>query len=209
MKIVFIHGANATQESFNYIREHMEHQEGHLAFSYNSRDGFYFNLQNMIDELEAITEDVFFVCHSLGGIYALHLYNRFPDKIRGVVTLSTPYRGSSQADYAKYFLPFNMLLRDVGSHCAPITETFDIKINIPWTAVVTTKGDSIWMVEPNDGVVSITSMNYRTDVERIEFPLNHYEIVMCPNVVQLINDRINKANDTTNRQRGRKSKKTN
>ena len=209
MKIVFIHGANATAESFNYIREHMEHQEGHLMFEYNSRDGFYYNLQHMIDELEYITEDVFFVCHSLGGIYALHLYNRFPDKIRGALTLSTPYKGSSQADYAKYFLPFNMLLRDVGSHCAPITESFDVKISIPWCAVVTTKGDSIWMVEPNDGVVSIASMEYRKDMDLVHIPLNHYEIVMCPNVVKLINDRITQAHDNTHRKRSKKSKKTN
>lgn len=198
MKIIFIHGANATPESFNYIAEHLDHSGEHVMLSYNSRDGFYYNLQHMIDVLDGQDSDMFLVCHSLGGIYALHLYNRFPDLIRGVVTLSTPYGGSTQANYAKYLMPFNMLLRDVCSTCAPILEARAVKIQIPWCAVVTTTGDSIWMSEPNDGVVSIASQSCRTDVEHITVALNHYEIMMCPNVVQTINHRISQVNDNTN-----------
>jgi pimeloyl-ACP methyl ester carboxylesterase len=198
MNLVYIHGANATPESFNYIAEHLNHSGEHVMLSYSSRDGFYYNLQRMIDVLDSLDSDMFLICHSLGGIYALHLYNRFPDRIRGAVTLSTPYGGSSQADYAKYLLPFNMLLRDVCSNCAPILEAQEVRLQIPWCAIITTTGDSIWMSEPNDGVVSIASQRRRTDVEQITVELNHYEIMMCPTVVSTINHRIAQVNDNTN-----------
>ena len=59
-----------------------------------------------------------------------------------------------------------------------------------WTQVVTTRGASPWIHEPNDGVVTIESMQYRQDFELVELPLNHYEVVISNAVVELILDRI-------------------
>jgi predicted alpha/beta hydrolase family esterase len=44
-----------------------------LLINYDSRNGFEKNLENM-KELLSAQKDMFFVCHSLGGIYALHLH---------------------------------------------------------------------------------------------------------------------------------------
>ena len=62
-----------------------------------------------------------------------------------------------------------------------------------WTNIVTTRGDSPWIHEPNDGVVTIDSMQARTDFELIELPLNHYEVVLSNQVVEIILDRIQQA----------------
>lgn len=105
MKIVYIHGASATGDSFNYIRANLKHPD-EIVIEYNSGDGFEYNLNKMKLLLNTETE-MFFICHSLGGIYALHLADAFPEQVLGAITLSTPYGGAETADYVKYFLPFS------------------------------------------------------------------------------------------------------
>jgi pimeloyl-ACP methyl ester carboxylesterase len=184
MKIVYIHGANATGDSFNYIRTHITGYE-EAVFEYDSRDGFYHNLEKMQKKMRRL-RDVFFVCHSLGGVYALHLANDFPNKILGAITMSTPYGGAEVADYAKYFLPFSRLLRDIGPNSKPVTTANKIKLQHPWLQIVTTRGSSPWMVEPNDGVVTLRSMRHRTDMAQKDIAANHYEIVINDECVKII-----------------------
>ena len=188
MKIVYIHGASATGESFNYIRDHLNHNDD-IVIEYSSKNGFEENLMQM-KKILIDFDNMFFICHSLGGIYALHLANHFKDQVIGAVTLSTPYGGSTSADYAKYFLPFSRLLRDIGPNSRPMMLTNKLKVIPPWTNVVTVNGESPWMVEPNDGVVTIASMKYRNDMEFFEVRSNHYEVVINLSIVNLIKQKI-------------------
>ena len=190
MKVVYIHGASATGDSFNYIREHLKCKNEHII-EYSSKNGFENNLAEMKRELEG-DDFLFFVSHSLGGIYSLHLANHFTNRTLGGVSISTPYGGCKEADYAKYFLPFSQLLRDVGVNSKPITETRSLKISYPWCNIVTIRGESLWISEPNDGVVTIASMKSRQDIELVELPHNHYEVVICQDVVDVIKARLPK-----------------
>jgi pimeloyl-ACP methyl ester carboxylesterase len=194
MLLVYIHGAGASGESFNYIREHV-HAGDDIVFEYSSKDGFAHNLELMQRQLEDM-EQIFFVAHSLGGVYALHLAARMPTQVLGAVTMATPYGGSKSADYAKYFLPFSRLLRDIGPNSKPIRDANKIKVQHPWLNIVTTRGECPWIVEPNDGVVTIASQRHRKDIEYVELQRNHYEVVVCPHTVKIITDRIT-ANDNT------------
>ena len=118
MNLVYIHGASATGDSFNYIRHHLNHHD-ESVIEYDSQNGFDRNLDDM-KRIVCNIKQIVFVCHSLGGIYALHLADAFPQNVLGAVTLSSPYGGAESADYAKYFLPFNRLLRDIGPTSAPM-----------------------------------------------------------------------------------------
>lgn len=186
--VVYIHGASATAESFNYIRDHIKEKD--IAIEYDSANGF----ENNLKEMELVIQkykDVIFICHSLGGIYALHLSNSFPERIRGAITLSTPYGGAEVADYAKYFLPFSRLMRDIGPGSWPMKTANHIKLQHPWLNVVSTSGKSPWMNVPNDGVVTISSMKKRSaDMDIIEIDVNHYEIVISNKVVDIIKHRM-------------------
>jgi len=184
MHLVYIHGASATGDSFNYIRSHIT-GFAETIVEYNSSNGFDRNLADMKQQLQGVNR-MLFVCHSLGGIYALHLAEEFRHQVVGAVTLSTPYGGAESADYAKYFLPFSRLLRDIGPSSAPITSSNAIKIQHPWLNIVTTRGDSPWIMQPNDGVVTVASMRYRSDMQFEEHYINHYEVVMSPVVVDKI-----------------------
>ena len=160
-----------------------------MVINYDSRNGFENNLKSMEEQLRPM-KDVFFIGHSLGGIYAIHLANTLPKQTLGAVTLSTPYGGAEVADYVKYFLPFSRLMKDIGPASWVMKQANSIKIQHPWTNVITMKGQSPFMVEPNDGVVTIASMKHHADMELIEIDYNHYEVVLSERVVAIIKDRI-------------------
>lgn len=191
MLLVYIHGANATSDSFNYIREHVS---GHkdLVINYDSRNGFQKNLENIQEQLSGY-DRMFFICHSLGGIYALHLANAMPNQVVGAVTLSTPYGGAEVADVAKYFLPYSRLLKDIGPNSWAMRQANKIDVQHPWTNIVTVRGDSPWVLGHNDGVVTINSQRHHAkDMELIEVEYNHYEVVLNEQVVKIIKERIKK-----------------
>jgi len=188
MNLVYIHGANATSESFNYIRTHLG---AGIDINYDSRNGFENNLEDIKKTLHR-QKDIFFIAHSLGGIYSLHLANLIPKQVLGAVTISTPYGGAEVADYAKYFLPFSRLMRDIGPSSWVMRQSDKIKIQHPWTNIVTVKGQSPFMMAPNDGVVSIESQRHHADMELIEVSYNHYEVVQSDQVVDIIKSRVEK-----------------
>ena len=188
MNLVYIHGANATGESFNYIRSKLG---SGLDLNYDSRNGFQNNLEDMLNQL-ADAKDLAFIAHSLGGIYALHIAAAIPHAVKGAVTLSTPYGGAEVADYAQYFLPFSRLMRDIGPSSWVMKQASKIKIQHPWTNIVTIKGQSPFMHEANDGVVTISSQKHHADMELVEVAYNHYEVVLSDEVVSLIKERVKK-----------------
>ena len=186
MKLVYIHGANATSESFNYIRDKLG--QG-IDINYDSRNGFENNLKDMLAQLKDV-KDLAFVAHSLGGVYALHIANTLPNNVSGAVTISTPYGGAEVADYVQYFLPFSRLMRDIGPSSWAMRQADRIKIQHPWTNIVTVKGQSAFMHEPNDGVVTIASQKHHDDMELVEVEYNHYEVVLSDKVIDIIKKRI-------------------
>lgn len=188
MNLVYIHGASATSESFNFIRTKVG--KG-IDVNYDSRNGFENNLKDIQRQLEGV-ENIFFVAHSLGGVYSLHLANTMPKQVLGAVSLSTPYGGAEVAEFAKYFLPFSRLMRDIGPSSWAMKQANKIKIQHPWCNVVTVKGQSPFIMEPNDGVVTIASQKHHIDMELIEVDYNHYEVVLSEQVVKLIKQRIKK-----------------
>lgn len=184
MTLVYIHGANASPASFNFLRQNLGGND--LVLEYDSANGFFNNLAAMRARLAGV-DDVFFIAHSLGGIYALHLAHLLPfDQVCGAVTLATPYGGSQAAQWAKWLLPNSQLLRDIQPHSAPIRHGNAIEVRHPWTGIVTTEGCSSLMMAANDGVVTTASMRHRKDIVLVDVPANHYEVVLSHYAVAVI-----------------------
>ena len=188
MTLVYIHGASATSDSFNYIRSKLGNG---IDINYDSSNGFENNLKVMQLQLEDV-DDITFIAHSLGGIYALHLANIIPTQVLGAVTLSTPYGGAEVADYAQYFLPFSRLMRDIGPSSWVMKHAGKTRLQHPWTNIVTVKGQSPFMLAPNDGVVTIDSQKVHKEMELVEVDFNHYEVVLSDVVINIIRERIKK-----------------
>ena len=122
--------------------------------------------------------------HSLGGLYALHLTQHV--EVVGGVSISTPFRGSSTADWAKYMVPSYALFKDVGRRAPAVQDSFKIYLDIPWTQIVSTTGSVPYHNGPNDGVVTIASMEHRQDMEFIRVEHTHYEVVCSDLVADII-----------------------
>jgi hypothetical protein len=58
MTLVYIHGASATSESFNYIRSRLGGKD--IVVNYDSRNGFENNLAAIREQLGK-TKDIFFI----------------------------------------------------------------------------------------------------------------------------------------------------
>lgn len=193
--VVWLHGANQSSLSFKYIKEKLPHIPSTFV-EYSSYNGFYKNLEEMVEYLRD-RGPIFVIGHSLGGIYALHLAKHLD--VIGGISISTPFRGSSMADWARYIVPKYQLFKDIGRKSQPILEAQQIDISgIPWTQLVTTHGNTPWMNEPNDGVVTTDSMLHLADrMEIIEIPVNHYEVVCSDQTVSIIEQKLRCINATT------------
>ena len=192
MILVYIHGASATPQSFNYIRSYVGMDD--MVLSYDSAAGFANNLDHMKTQLKK-AKDIFFIAHSLGGVYALHLANAMSKKVIGAVTLSTPYGGSDVAEVAKYFLPYSRLMKDIGPTSWAMKEAKNIQVQHPWCNIVNTTGTSPWIAAPNDGVVTVSSQTeFKDRMDLIEISCNHYEVVLNKEVVDVIKNRVKMVN---------------
>ena len=188
--VVWLPGANQTDLSFAYLRSVCDFKK-EIAVNYSSLNRFYANLEKIIDDLKD-AGPVFTIGHSLGGLYALHLTQHID--VVGGVSISTPFNGSSTADWAKYVVPGYPLFRDIGRRAPPVQDANNFKLTVPWTQVVSTSGSVPYHDGPNDGVVTVASMQHRTDVECIEVPHTHYEVLCSDRVADIILHNYNKVN---------------
>ena len=192
MLTIYIHGATATAQSFNYIRNSVKGPD--LLLEYDSENGFQNNLDAMGKSIaEHSDQALFFIGHSLGGIYALSLAEIFSQRTYGGVTISTPYGGSEVAPFLKYFVPFNKLLKEIGPTSPPIIHAAEIVLSVPWCNLVTTRGSSPWISIPNDGVVTVESQRKHPGFDYINIVANHYEVLMDPETVFIVQARIKQA----------------
>lgn len=181
--VIWIHGANQTCLSFAYLKSKLPNWE-HTDLNYSSYDSFYYNLEHMIDTVKDLGP-LFVIGHSMGGLYAMHLYKHC--NVVGAVSISTPFRGVLAADWAKAIAPGYQLFHDVGIRSKPVKEACGVDVKIPWTQIVSTKGNVPYMGTTNDGVVSLASMRWLdAKMEIVEVEYTHYEVMFSPQVAQII-----------------------
>jgi pimeloyl-ACP methyl ester carboxylesterase len=191
MKVVYIHGATASERSFAYIQKSIR-ADNPIYLNYDKDTTAKDNLQNMYDKLDYEDGPFFYVCHSLGGIYATYLQQEFSTATHGCVSLATPFGGSEIATWGSMLNPGYQLFKDITTSSKFIKNSKDIKITCPWTQIVTTEGDVPWLTGRNDGIVTQWSMTCRNDIDYISVDRNHYEIILSQRVVDIIKQRLYK-----------------
>ena len=186
LSVIWIHGANQSGLSFQYLRS-LTRFQNELVVEYDTANKFYSNLGMLSNEINKVRGPYFIIGHSLGGLYALHLTKHV--EIVGAVSISTPFAGSWTADWARFFVPTYQLFREVGRRSIPIKESKSINLNVDWTQIVSTKGNVPYHGGQNDGVCTIKSMKSRKDMELIEVPHTHFEVMCSDLVAEIILDR--------------------
>lgn len=168
MRAVTIHGAHATTDSWNAIRPHLGDT---IDLSYDVADGFDAIAARLTAQLEAIDGPIGLIAHSQGGNIALALADKLGDRVRGVVSLCSPFAGSVAAAFLPYIAPLYhpQLMRDIHPASKPIRRGHAIKINCPWTQVVAT----------DDRVVSRQSAESRArDMTIHRVRTTHHEVLL-------------------------------
>jgi pimeloyl-ACP methyl ester carboxylesterase len=188
MTTVLIHGANASSQSWNYIKTFIKSNV--VTIDYTSSAGFHNNLADMKAIVDCIKEPVVLIGHSLGGIYAMHLAEHLGVKCRAAASISTPFGGSGLADWAKLMYPWYSLFKDVGYRSKPIVESKRIAagVTVPWLQIVTTKGNVPWIPANNDGVVTIKSQECIDTMQKVTLYSNHYEVLIHPDTIVILTE---------------------
>ena len=189
LAVIWVHGANQSGLSFQYLRS-LTRFRNELVVEYDTSHKFKDNVEMLSNEILKVKGPYFMIGHSLGGLYALHL-TKYVD-VAGAVSISTPFAGSWTADWARFFVPSYQLFRDVGRRSIPIKESQNIKLTVDWTQIVSTKGNVPYHGGQNDGVCTIKSMKSRKDMELIEVPHTHFEVMCSDLVVEIILERYQK-----------------
>jgi triacylglycerol esterase/lipase EstA (alpha/beta hydrolase family) len=185
-RILYIHGANATPDSFNYIKSKLPtHRVSYITYDANDP------LESLIElAANAIVEPSHIVAHSLGGVIAVAVSQRYSDKVLSVTTMATPFGGSEAATRASVLLPFSTFLKNIHTHNPTLREIIQIGYTVPTTNIVTTAGSNMFEHRPNDGVVTLDSQRAFNPTRRYEVDTNHFEVLLCPHVIQLIEERV-------------------
>ena len=189
LSVIWIHGANQSGLSFKYLRS-LTRFKKELVIEYDTSNKFKNNLEILSNEIIQVKGPYFIIGHSLGGLYALHLTKNV--EVAGAVSISTPFAGSWTADWARFFVPTYQLFREVGRRSIPIKDSQDINLNFDWTQIVSTKGHVPYHGGQNDGVCTIKSMKSRKDMELIEVPHTHFEVMCSDLVAEIILGRYQK-----------------
>jgi pimeloyl-ACP methyl ester carboxylesterase len=193
MILVYIHGANSSSASWNYIRQQLDYKGQELLLDYDSDNGFDSNLKNMITHLSHTDEHqpLYFVAHSLGGVYALHLAQEFKNRTKGGFTISTPYGGCESASLLHIMFPREQLLNDIAPHSWPMRRISQFTIPNNWTTVITTGGDNpLFLGQANDGVVTVKSQQALQAKNQVNLEFNHYEILQSTKLTSILTKRL-------------------
>lgn len=194
-EIWFIHGANASPASFNYIKDHLKKDEHFQSWSfiditYNCQE----KLPNIVNALTSSLprdKEIFLVGHSLGGVLATAVAQRISHfnlqpKIAGVITMASPFGGSESADYLKWIYPAYYLFKSISTQSKMILDLKALGAMAPTLSLVTTSGNNPLISAANDGVVTVNSQRALSRAKYIEVPFNHFEVLVSAETINYL-----------------------
>lgn len=185
--LIYIHGANATGHSWNYLRSKIRATNEYIL-EYSSSTKFESNFQNMIKSTENL-DRTYIIGHSLGGIYAYYLASKMQGRCLGGMSISTPFGGVKSAYLLGFMFPFFALFQDIKPTSKVISHVANIKNIKNWTQVITHKDFSPLLKNNNDGVVTVASQ-HKINCDKITMNFSHNEILQSSALAGLI---INKS----------------
>lgn len=185
MNILTIHGAFSSPIVFNYIASKKE-QANWNHFSYADK---MFGLDEVISDatkyLDSLESSVILLTHSLGGIIGSCLLEH--ENVDGLITLASPLNGIRMPYGSKFFMnrTFVQEIDVYSSHvlnAKKLLEDTDKKVY----HIVSTEGFNPFMVEQNDGVVTVNSQLHGKHPKHL-VSANHHEILQHDDTLDAIN----------------------
>lgn len=177
MKILYIHGANSTHRSFNFLKTKLREHEA-LYFEYDTHKPCQSNIvlaQNIVDgcEPDAI------IGHSLGGVITAYLHTTAKR-----VAIASPFAGSALANW---FPMYSQLMRDVATTSSLIRGIRGKEVDPDRFLAIVANG-----LDGNgfDGVITSRSQMALSGASYLSYNLNHFEVMVDFDVAEQINEFI-------------------
>jgi hypothetical protein len=187
--IIYVHGASSTPLTFNYLKQNFP-SHNIIEFSYDSNEDVEDHVMELAKILNSLNGGAYIIAHSLGGVIAMGATYLSSKPVR-MVTISSPFAGSKAATYLKWLYPNYGVFNNV-SVTNPLIQEIQKKGTVwPTLNIVTTGGDSPFLKETNDGVVSVSSqLSLKGASRERTYRLNHFEVLLSPLIVKEIKEYI-------------------
>lgn len=181
--IWYIHGANASPTSFNYIKSQLPDHDA-VDITYSAYDSIGSTIAQLVKKLK---QPVHIIAHSLGGVIGVALSQMKPQLVQSVTTMGTPFGGSEIATRAAVLMPFDPFINNITTFNPVLLAVRQRGAVVPTMTIVTTKGGNTFESAPNDGVVTVASqLALEKPTVVIQVPLNHFESLLAPSTIQAI-----------------------
>ncbi len=182
MRILYVHGAGGSEQSFNWIHKCLPEHTA-VFFNYSVKESISATINRLVPLIDRPTV---LLGHSLGGIITATCAE-LPE-VQKLITLCAPFGGVPHAELLSMF-SYESLFRDLCFHSPLLTALRSKTILIPHLAIVANSGMPL-LKEPNDGVLTVSSQT-AIDMTYEMLPLNHFEVLLSMKVVELITDFLN------------------
>ena len=180
MNIVFLHGLNSTCTTFNFIIDKLQLAENSVTkITYDSHNRVSKILEEVIPQLPPGQFSI--VGHSLGGVIATLIAEKFPRRVLKLAVISSPLKGSRPASCLMFIPGHLKILEDLAPLSPVMRHISNLKLSTPTLSLISTGGHFPVMPffdEPNDSVVSVSSQKGLSFGEKWEIPVNHFEMLM-------------------------------
>lgn len=180
MVITGIHGAFSTPNAFNYITLNSKHVWKFVDYS-DKKIG----IEDIIDELnKKINQDTIIVGHSLGGVMGCMLLEN--KHVKGVITIASPLGGIYINRFIAVYMAKNFVseMKQNGKIVKRVQEVIDSTDKQVYN-IVTSKGYNPFLVNPNDGVIEISSQ-VMSPHQKVYIPAGHNEVMTTPELVRTL-----------------------
>lgn len=193
MKNVFyIHGAFASQMSFNFLFPLLpEHKHAHASYDCN-----VYTLEQCIELTRQQAQNAFkgesysVIGHSIGGVIAKAFAIR-GEAIEKLITMSAPFGGLYYVRLLKYLSRSRTIYDDLIHNSEPLRTIRETAVDVPHLNMITVLGNRPIIFKENDTIVPVESMKegeFGDHVKFQEVKCNHAEILVCPETVEYIRE---------------------
>lgn len=186
MKIIYLHGLNATSRTFSFLRSQLPNHEAHVI-EYSSHGSIENSIQSIV---ELLPDEAIIVGHSLGGVIGHLIASRKLINVSKLITISSPFGGSEQASMLKWFYPSHAVLNDIAPKSKIMREVALSSIKCPFLSLVSMSGSLPLIKSENDGVVTIESQMAVKATSRKKINANHFEIMQDDKTIKHVSSFI-------------------
>ena len=185
--IVYLHGLNSSSKIFNYLQSQLPKHKA-IFIDYESSQAVEKSLNDILELIPS--NKTFIIGHSLGGIIGHLISSRYPDRISGLVSISSPFGGSDAANKLKWIYPSYAILRDMSPKSNIIKEISSTQLETNYLSLISTAGRLPIITGENDGVVTVKSQEAVYCLNRGYINANHFEVMQDPDTVNKVKEFI-------------------